>query len=802
MISYSTRITQLLFIILSLISSTVSAQLFNLSGKVTDRNDLPLPGALVKLHPIETVNVTGYEGGFEFRDLQTGRFVLEVIFTGFERYTETVYLEKDTTVNIQVTERTLTLEEVVITDNYSQRRKNEESLQVEVISEELIRRKMGGSLMQTLERFAGINAIEIGSGQSKPVIRGMAFNRVAVAENGIKHEGQQWGADHGLEVDQFAYDRIEIIKGPGSLIYGSDAIGGVINLKQADIPFRNTFGGKVLLTGKSNNNLAGISGQFYGRKEHLFLKLRGTLVDYADFRVPTDSIDIYSYRAGLHKNRLRNTAGKEQNIHVNAGYIRESFTGRLNVSHVYTKQGFFANTHGLEPRRVDNELHDKSDRDILMPFQEVSHLKIAGGGTVHGNKFSLRTDIAYQLNNRNEWSTYTRHGYMPPANSVPTDFPAELERAFNLHVWSGNAEARIKRDENLDLIMGISSDYHRNSIDGRGFIIPAYNKFNAGSFLVLKLKPSVRHQLQAGLRYDNGNLNIRPYHDWYPTPTETESGVADSLLQRAPALNRSFTNFSWSIGWNYTAANLSLKTNIGKSFRIPIAKELAANGVNYHRFSFEIGNPDLEPETAYQIDAGLEYDNGQLAFSISPFINYFTNYIFLDPGYEHDRLYGNGNQIFRYTQNKVWQYGGELHAHYNLTSALKAGMNLNYLWSELLTGNKKGFTLPFSTPASAVLNISYEPQSFPLLKHPYLSLDIQGTASQNRIVPPEVTTPGYVLLHAAAGMETNLGNHPLSIYLQLHNLLNKKYYNHTSYYRLINIPGPSRNVTLGLQLSF
>src|SRR5690606_14652506 len=126
-------------------------------------------------------------------------------------------------------------------------------------------------------------------------------------------EAQQWGADHGLEVDQFAFDRIEVIKGPSSLTYGSDAIGGVIDMRQVEIPQKQSFSGNIDLIGKTNNNLAGTSAYISGRREKLFFTLRGTLLDYADYRVPVDTIDIYSYRAPLYKNHLRNTAGQEKN---------------------------------------------------------------------------------------------------------------------------------------------------------------------------------------------------------------------------------------------------------------------------------------------------------------------------------------------------------------------------------------------------------------------------------------------------------------------------------------------------------
>jgi iron complex outermembrane recepter protein len=320
------RVFWLLFVVLALPLTAITQQIFTLSGIVSDNDKQPLPEASVLVSPGNYGTVTDKNGKFIIGNLQPGDYTIQVIYLGYKRYSHLLNLKNNVTLEISLVPELLTLNEITITDNYAEQRKREESVSIEVVNDKYIKQNMGGSLMKSLDRLPGISSIDIGSGQSKPVIRGLGFNRVVVTENGIKHESQQWGADHGLEIDQFASDRIEVIKGPSSLMYGSDGIGGVIELKQLEIPVKNSFGGSVDLIGKTNNNFGGVSAMLFNRWEKLYFTGRVTLLDFADYRVPTDSVDIYSYKAPLYKNRMRNTAGNEINFHFSAGYISNGFS--------------------------------------------------------------------------------------------------------------------------------------------------------------------------------------------------------------------------------------------------------------------------------------------------------------------------------------------------------------------------------------------------------------------------------------------------------------------------------------------
>lgn len=212
---------------------------------------------------------------------------------------------------------------------------------VDKVSNQQLVEKFAGSLAKTLESVAGVNSMDIGAGASKPVIRGLGFNRVAVAENGAKQEGQQWGADHGLEIDALSTEEVEVIKGVGAIEYGSDAIGGVIKINNEKIPQVHSFDGKAIVYGKSVNDALGASVQIKQRGDRFFYKLKVTGQDYADYRVPIKQIDYLNTIIPIQGERMKNTAGKNVALYGQFGYVDTNFKNILSISNVYDKSGFF-----------------------------------------------------------------------------------------------------------------------------------------------------------------------------------------------------------------------------------------------------------------------------------------------------------------------------------------------------------------------------------------------------------------------------------------------------------------------------
>jgi iron complex outermembrane receptor protein len=782
-------------------SINASAQSYRLSGKVTDEDKHPLPNVLVMLSNTFYHTSTDSSGEFTFASLPAGSYEIKISKEEFQRYTRPIAIKGNIFINLIMHEQSRRLQDVVITDQHVRTRKQEESLNVEVVNQDFIQRNLGGSLMTTLSRLPGIKTIGIGSGQSKPLIRGLGFNRVVVIDKGVKHEGQQWGADHGLELDQFAAAEVELIKGAASFLYGSDAIGGIINVKPAAVPAAYTLGGSVDLIGKTNNNLLGTSVNLFSRNQHWFADGRLTYQNYGDYRVPADRVSVYNFPVTLYKHYLRNTAGRETGLHLNTGYIDDRFRSVFYLSNIYNKSGFFANAHGLEPRNVDTEIHDASSRDILMPSQEVNHFKIINRSSYQAGIHQLEMELGYQRNFRQEFSQYVNHGYMPPVYPDTMRIPVSLEREFDKHVYSANFHDNISLGKHA-LSIGFNGEHQDNSINGWTFLVPAFRQTTAGGFVYDKFKVDDRLLLHGAVRYDYEQIRMYKYADWFPSEIIEGDNTVMRNVVRADDRSRSFHSLVWSAGLNYNADKFALKANIGKSFRMPIAKELGANGVNYHYFSYERGDPSLSPEQSYQGDISVGWNEERWSVQVSPFYNYFPNYIYLNPTAEHAPGPGAGYQLFQYAQSRVMRYGGELQFKYRLLNTLSTELLAEYLYAEQLSGDKKGYTLPFSPPPSALLNLTWSPNLGSHLQNSYLSVDYRMTAEQNNIVPPEKKTPGYMVINVQAGTKVQLYKQPVTISLQAQNLFNTQYLNHTSFYRLIELPEAGRNIILSLKVPF
>lgn len=577
------------------------------------------------------------------------------------------------------------------------------------------------------------------------------------------------------------------------MLYGSDAIAGVVDIQPPAIPLPDSFGGEVNLLGESNNNLLGLSAGLQARKEKWFYRGRLTYRDYADYNVPTNQINYESYNFDLYHNDLRNTAGQEVNASFSIGYDTENIQSETFFSNIYAKNGFFANAHGLEVRTSEID-YDRSSRDIDLPLHKVNHFKITNNTSVVSGQHAFHFDLGYQNNWREEHSEPVPHGYMPKQ-------PDSKERAFTKNTYSLNVRDSFSPTDRHSVVAGLNTEIQENTIGGWGFLIPEYNRFTAGIFAYDQFETHSDLHLQAGVRYGYGQIDTKSYVDWYPSPvTHPDGTTSDTYVQRAQDKILNFGNISVSAGLSYINNNTTYKLNLGKSFRMPLPNELASDGVNYHMYRYEKGNLNIDPEESYQMDVGIDHATKRFNVGISPFLNLLENYIYLNP----TPNYNESLQVYEYTQSRVFRAGGEVSAGATLFKNLTLNATGEYVYSRQTSGAKKGFALPFSPPFSGVLSTSYQFEKLLFLNQPEITADYRVTAPQNRIVPPEEKTSGYQVLHLS--LSTNITflqrSEPVEMRIKLNNLFNTEYYDHTSFYRLIDVPEAGRNVFVSLTIPF
>lgn len=369
-----------LWVLLTLHVSIYSQEKIPVHGIVTDNSDMPIPGATVYLVTNKTGAVTDSTGRYSFVVPARGRYIILASFIGYKTYTDTLLITGSTNLPIKLLPDVVALSEVVVRENYESTRNRKEALSVEVIKSDFILQNNAGNLIKTIEKLPGVYSMDIGSGFSKPVIRGMGFNRVAVSENGIKQEGQQWGADHGLEIDQFNVGRMEVFKGPMSLQYGSDAIGGVLEVSPESQPSNNKIFADLTSIYKSNNNLAGASAMVGLKHNHWFAKIRFTEQHFGDYKIPTDTIVYLTRKLPIYNRKLKNTAGYERDMAATLGFSDKYVTSLFTFSDVYQKTGFFPGSHGIPD--LQRVMDDGNSRNIEYPFSNVTHLKLINNTVV------------------------------------------------------------------------------------------------------------------------------------------------------------------------------------------------------------------------------------------------------------------------------------------------------------------------------------------------------------------------------------------------------------------------------------
>lgn len=678
------------------------------------------------------------------------------------------------------------LKETTIRDKQVSQQMNGHTLDFEYVGKNALLKNQGNTFINTLEKLAGISAIHTGVGISKPVIRGLSLNRVIVNEYGIKQEGQQWGVDHGLEIDQFNVDRVEVLKGPVSVLYGTDGIGGVINILPPIIPPKNTFSGNVISQYKSNNDLFSGSVQLLFNKNDVFSIIRASKHEYGSYKVPSDSFVYNSYVLPIYNNRLKNTGGKEFSASLLQGIRRSWGQTSFYFSMFQQEAGFFVGAFG--PPRAYQLLPESNNRKIALPKQTIRHYKFISNTHIHLPKGRLELDAGFQLNNRNEYAKPHIGG------SFINDFSDEA-LGLDLITYNFNVRYTIEKRK-YQLIVGSANMLQHNNISGYEFLIPNYKMHQIGVFGFGEYKWNDHILSTAGLRFDYAQQNV----------AATSIGIMDSLGNilgynlRNDALNKNYKNFTFSFGTLFHKSHHEqYKFNIGTAYRIPAVVELAANGMHHGTFRHELGNSNLNSEKGMMVDVAYYFHKGKWSIQATPFVNYFTNYIYLNPSGRFSNLPEAG-QVYQYANDPAVFTGFESYIKYDVTNTLQLDNAIEYVWNQNLN-RKTG--LPFTPPFSWLHELEWKPFiNLSNWQHFYFQVSGQLFAAQNNTAANEPNTAGYYVVNAGTGIQYLIGPTRIHLMLQLRNAFNAVYYNNMSRYRILNLPEQGRNAQVMLRFEF
>lgn len=775
-----------------LLSVTVSGQmsLYTVSGVVLDATDRhPLEGVRVFTHEANLQAFTDSVGVFHLSGMSSGMHHVHFEMVGYKAAAEYYAVESsDASGWIMLLEPShIELKQVVIESEVSKAQYQAQSLDLMVLGKDDLKGTSAQTLAQRLTALPGINQLQTGVGIGKPVIRGLSGNRIVVSDLGMKQEGQQWGSDHGLEIDPYNAERIEIIKGPGTLLYGSDALGGVIRIQTPAVP-QPGIQGEVSTYFRSNNDYLASSAAVNAARGKWFGKMRATWAEYGDTRIPADRFTYLNRTLPLYDERLKNTAGRDFHYQATGGYTSDRMVIKATWSHFHQRNGLFPGIVGIP---TGGAVADDGDaRNVDLPHQVVDHYKAALNMTYNLRKGWLQWDAGMQRNERKEMIRPHREGYAPLPDNA-------MAHHLTLTTWQTSLRYHAHRFGQWRFIPGFQAAYQENQRDGWEFLLPNHRSVNLGGFVFAEHTSTDERVIwNGGVRYDYGQV----HGDRFSTPIYTSDEQIQGFTERVGNVNRLFHQVSGGLGWSFSPNNRwNLKANAARSFRLPNPAELMINGIHHGTFRHEMGDSTLQGEIGYQLDFTALYQLQHVYLKVTPYFNYFDGYIYLRPTAQFSTL-PDGGQVYRYTQHDAWFTGAEVYLEWHPIESLHAEGGVDYVKSYNVN---TGLALPFTPPARFRLKLSYETErSFGWVESLTFGVMYLGWTDQRDTDRNEMATNGAYTMDVFVKTTLRFGAQHLDLALSGNNLLDRYYLNHLSAYRQLNLPEQGRNVNVSLLWPF
>ncbi len=737
-----------------------------LTGTITDaKTNQPLQGASVYFHDLKSGTTTNASGAFTIKNIPQGRYLVEISFLGYASVVETVDISGNTEKNFALSHSYIENEAVTVTGVSSATSVKRTPVPVNIIRKEELFRGSSTNLIDALTKTPGVAQISTGPAISKPSIRGLGYNRVVVINDGIRQEGQQWGDEHGIEIDEYNVNKAEVLKGPASLMYGSDALAGVINFISVVPAPEQTIKANIFGTYQTNNRQRGVHADISGNQNGFIWGVNGSYKAAADYKNKYDG-DVFNSKfnekdfggfIGVNKSWGFSHllfSRFDQRLGLVEG-DRDSATGRFLKP---------INDNGAAGEAIASGADFTTDNPFV-PQQRIQHTKIATDNSFNIGKDRLTLTLGYQRNQRQEFGNVLD--------------PQEKSLYFDLRTVNYNLQYHFADKNNWRTTLGVNGMQQRNENKGVEVLIPEYSLFDIGGFVYTQKRIN-KFTASGGIRFDNRSINSKPF--------------ADAGNIKFQQFSKDFSNVSASIGGSYEASKeVTLKLNLARGFRAPSIPELASNGAHEGTNRYEYGEQNLTSETSYQADAGIDIATEHISFTANVFYNAIKNFIYyrkLNAVAGGDSIITDGQQqfyAFRFNQNNARLYGAEfnLDIHPHPLDWLHIENSFSWVRGVLSEEQDGSKNLPFIPGARLINEVKVElSKNGQSLRNVYLKAELDNTFAQNNPFTgfnTETRTPGYSLLNAGIGGDiASKGKTLFSLFFTANNIGDVAYQNHLS----------------------
>ncbi|WP_157676755.1 TonB-dependent receptor [Chryseobacterium sp. T16E-39] len=794
--------------------SMVNGQNAEVTGMVLFENG-GSPGAEVMLKDTPTKTTINKNGHYIIKNLVPGNYRLLVKAKGYEEFEEEISVEKKNIVvpNIVLIRDSNKIDEVVITGVSKETLIKENPVAIVSISSKQIEKAVATNIISSLVKSApGLSVVETGPNISKPFIRGLGYNRVLTLYDGVRQEGQQWGDEHGIEVAPYIVERAEVIKGPASLMYGSDALAGVVSLFPY-IPSQDdgTVHGKITSEYQGNNNLIG-NGMQLGYKKNAFIAaFNGSYRMAKNYR---NSVDGRVYNTNFEEKNLSFLLGRK----TNTSFSKINFTLYDNLQGIpdgsrdpktgkFTYQVGEGDDDDIEKRPVvsDRELNSYA----LSPLhQRIQHYRLYAQHSQQIGKGDLDVQLALQQNIRREYNHPT--------------LPSQPGMYVRLNTLNYGVRYNFPKFSSVEISTGVNGMVQNNTNkSATDFPIPDYDLSEGGAYVYAKWKYK-RLNVSGGVRYDIRNISWNNFYVQTNPLTQFEEHAAQASSNtelRFPSYNKTFGGLSASIGSTFQLSKqISLKANIGRSYRAPNITEIGSNGLDPGAHIIYKGNRDFNPEFSLQEDLGISTRFKDFSADVSLFNNNIQNYIYLSlllDGNGNPIVDPQGNKTYQYQQSSAQLYGMEawlsLHPEkwkgFNFETSLSLiyGFNREKMFKN--QGNN-GEYLPLISPVKVSSTISQKISTqSKFISSVTPTAEVEFSGAQNRYLglnDTETATRDYTLFNIGTSVALNYSeNHSATLLLQVSNVFDRAYQSHLSRLKYLgNMYNMGRNISLKLIVPF